>query len=316
MRTRELKRMRAMVKRLNGRQRKILAADLAAIELVPAATEVAERRVEGGAACPHCAGSHIVKNGSSGGMQRYLCRTCRKTFNGLTGTPLARLRMKGKWLGQAEALRDGLSLTQVEERLSIARTTAFRWRHRFLVLPKDLRAELLTGVAEADETYFLRSSKGYRSGLDRKPRRRGGAASRPGVSSEQVPVLVARDRAGGTADFILKSDDSDHIVEKLKPILPKDAILCTEGNSVMMATGRKLAVEHHAVNVAAGIRVDGPWHVQNVNSYHSRLKTWLRRFKGVATRYLDSYLGWFRAIDRSPAVISKPASFLAMAVGM
>lgn len=315
MRTRDMKRMRAMVKRLNVRQRKILAADLAELELAPAAVEVAERRADGGMLCPHCAGSHIVKNGSADELQRYKCRTCNRTFNALTGTPLARLHLRGKWLGQAEALRDGWSLTQVEERLGIARTTALRWRHRFLCLPKELRAQLLTGVVEADETYFLRCAKGQRRDLGRKPRHRGGKAGKRGLSDEQVAVLVARDRAGETADFILEADDSDHLVEQLKPLLPKDAILCTEANSVMMATGRKLKVDHHAVNVSAGRRVDGPWHVQNVNSYHSHLKEWMRRFRGVATKYLASYLGWFRAIDRSPAVVSKPASFLAMAIG-
>jgi transposase-like protein len=281
MRARELKRMRAMVKRLNGRQRKVLAADLAAMEFAPAAAEVIERRADGAGHCPHCAGRRIVRNGNSGGLQRYLCRSCRRTFNALTGTPLARLHLRGKWLGQAAALRDGLSLTQAGERLGIARTTAFRWRHRFLALPKELRAQLLTGVAEADETYFLRSSKGQRHGLGRKARRRGGKAQQRGLSKELVPVLVACDRAGKAADFILQADDSDHVVAKLKPILPKDAILCTEGNSVMMASGRKLEVEHHAVNVRAGIRVDGPWHVQNVNGYHSRLKQWMGRFKGA-----------------------------------
>jgi hypothetical protein len=34
-------------------------------------------------------------------------------------------------------------------------------------------------------------------------------------------------------------------------------------------------------------------------AYDSRLKTWIRRFNGVATKYLDSYLGWFRTLDRS-----------------
>ena len=29
----------------------------------------------------------------------------------------------------------------------------------------------------------------------------------------------------------------------------------------------------------------------------SRLKDWLRRFKGVATHYLPSYLGWRRMIE-------------------
>ncbi len=32
--------------------------------------------------------------------------------------------------------------------------------------------------------------------------------------------------------------------------------------------------------------------------YASGLKTWMRRFRGVATKYLESYLGWRRMIDR------------------
>ncbi|MDP2785161.1 MAG: IS1595 family transposase, partial [Sulfurimicrobium sp.] len=101
----------------------------------------------------------------------------------------------------------------------------------------------------------------------------------------------------------------------LKPFLAKDAVLCTDGSTTLAAAARDLGVEHHALNLSAGIRVDGPWHIQNVNAYHSRLKTWIRRFRGVATRYLDSYLGWFRTIDRESAVGLKPAQWLAMAAG-
>jgi len=39
------------------------------------------------------------------------------------------------------------------------------------------------------------------------------------------------------------------------------------------------------------------FHLQNVNNYTSRLKRSTRRFNGVATKYLDSYLGWRRMID-------------------
>jgi len=42
----------------------------------------------------------------------------------------------------------------------------------------------------------------------------------------------------------------------------------------------------------------GSYHIQNVNAYISRLKRWMCRFNGVATRYLDNYLGWWRMIDR------------------
>jgi len=38
-------------------------------------------------------------------------------------------------------------------------------------------------------------------------------------------------------------------------------------------------------------------HIKNVNAYHSRLKGWMRRFNGVATKYLDNYLSWYRCLD-------------------
>ena len=42
--------------------------------------------------------------------------------------------------------------------LGVAPSTAFRWRHRFLQLTQPVKALVLTGVVEADETFFLRSS--------------------------------------------------------------------------------------------------------------------------------------------------------------
>lgn len=118
-----------------------------------------------------------------------------------------------------------------------------------------IRAQKLTGVAGADQTYFRRSAKRIRHGLWRKARRRGGKPSGRRRSHELVAVLAARDRAGQSADFIVEVDDSEHAADKLKPLLAKDTIVCTEGD----ATARKRGVEHHAVNVSAGMRVDGPW---------------------------------------------------------
>lgn len=285
------------------------------IEKVPEAIEIIERRQHAKPMCPCRGDSHTLRNGHSCGLQRYLCRACGKTFNALTGIPLAHLHLRGKWLQQAQALCDGLSLSQVQERLGIARTAALRWRHRFLAVPKDIRARRLTGVAKADQTYFLHSAKGLRQELPRKARRRGGKGPKQGLSHAQVPVLVARDRSGKTADFILEADNSKKASDKLKPLMARDAILCTEGDAIMRATARKLGIKHHAVHVSAGVRVDGPWHVQNVNAYHSRLKAWMRSFKGVATKYLDSYLGWLRTIERTPRIVAEPAALLAMAVG-
>lgn len=80
-------------------------------------------------------------------------------------------------------------------RMGVHQTTVFRWRHRFLTLPRDVKDEALSGVAEADETYVLRSFKGQRKGVlsaNRPARHRGGKARQRGLSREQVPILVGK----------------------------------------------------------------------------------------------------------------------------
>lgn len=45
------------------------------------------RYSEGQYICPFCHGTHVVKNGTKKGLQRYLCRRCRKSFSDQTATP-------------------------------------------------------------------------------------------------------------------------------------------------------------------------------------------------------------------------------------
>jgi transposase-like protein len=279
-----------------------------------ASIEVVESAGSHSRACPHCKSERLVRNGMANALQRYKCRTCGKTFNALTGTPLARLRHKGKWLEHTRALADGLTVHRAAELLGVAPSTAFRWRHRFLTVPRGVKPACLAGVAEMDETYFLESYKG-RKVVGRVSRKRGGRAAKRGLSREQVPVLVARDRSGLTTDYVLTDTRKAAVMALLKPLLPIDAIVCSDGAGSISQATRELGLEHHAVLTSSGRHAMGAWHIQNVNAYHSRLKTWVRRFYGVATHYLENYLGWFRALDRLPRNLSQPAQLLDMALG-
>ncbi len=154
MRKRELSKLIAELGRLTPLQRRLVAAELKSEESKAFSIALVEKGVSETPHCPHCKSETLVRNGTAAGLQRFKCRDCTKTFNALTGTPLARLRMKGKWIAQAEVLRDGLSLNQAAERLNISHQTAFRWRHRFLALPKTVMAQTLVGIVETDETYF------------------------------------------------------------------------------------------------------------------------------------------------------------------
>jgi transposase-like protein len=211
---------------------------------------------------------------------------------------LARLRLKEHWLTFCESLRNGLTVRASAAVWGVDKNTRFRWRHRFLTLPSAAKASHLQGIVEADETFFPHSCKGQRH-LDRPPRRRGQQIHTRGTGKDQVPVLVVRDRSGATADFKLEATDSEALEPPLRAVVAKDAILCSDGGAVYRAVASKLGVTHRPVNRAAGVRViAGVYHIQNVNAYDSRLKLWMRRFHGVATKYLENYLGWRRWLER------------------
>lgn len=316
MKPSDFRKLSGALKELTPHQRQVLMDRLQPAAQVSASYQVVEARMTEKPHCPHCAHEQVSRWGFANGLQRYRCKACRATFNALTDTPLAGLRHKAKWMDYAQQLAEGTSIRKSASAVGIHPNTAFRWRHRFLNLPNGQQAISLAGIAEADETYFLESQKGRRQGLSRAPRKRGGKASKRGLSEEQTAVLICRDRAGNTADFILEKADKAHLGSVLKPLLAPDVILCTDGEKALAAVAKEMGITHRPVNLAAGQRVvAGVYHVQNVNAYDSRLKEWMRRFHGVATRYLGNYLGWRRLIERHDREISS-ADILRAALGI
>ena len=310
MKSLEFKVWMKSIERMSRGQRDKLRKKLAGKASIDEVITLIEGNVAGEPACPYCSGTQLYRWGKASELQRYRCRQCNHTFNALTGTPLARLRHKDKWLEFEQAMIDGLSLRRSANSCGIAKNTSFKWRHRFLRIPATQQSNKMNGIVEADETYFLESFKGQRR-LRRAPRKRGGKAAKRGTSREQVPVLVVRDRYGETADCILRDTSAKQIEPALTPLLNKDVILCTDGMPTYKQVARHAKIAHHPINVAAGQRViNNIYHIQNVNAYDSRLKRWIAKFHGVATRYLGNYLGWHRMIDRLGKNITSTYCFL------
>ena len=248
--------------------------------------------------CPHCAGREIVGWGRSHGLLRFRCKSCGRTFNALTKTPMAHLRKKEKWLDHARAMIEGKSLSKTAELCGVHPTTAFRWRHRFLRSPAADKPRSLRGIVEADETFVLESFKGRRSDLPRKARKRGGTARHPGLHQDNIPVLVARDRRGATFDAVLPQVDSVSVASALAGVVTSGNHLVSDGGRAIAAFARKAGIPFHAVPSPGKPAPEAPHlHINNVNAYHSRFKQWLSRFNGVATKNLPNYLGWRRALE-------------------
>lgn len=270
--------------------------------------------------CPRCGHGDVVKHGRDGstGRQRFRCRKgeaggCGRTFNPVTGSPVARLRKPARWLPMAQAMAQHRSVKRTADALGMAPGTVLRWRHRALPAQATRQAPQVRGVVEADETYFRDSFKGHRGWkrgdppAPRMPRYRGASALRPGLSAEQVPVLTAVDRTGNVVERVLGS--RAEIAPALDGRIEPGSVVCSDGEKAYAAAASKARSEHRRIDppkkdwvkkaVGGKPRKPGRMGLGRVNAHHERLKTFVnRQARGVSTRFLPHYLGWHRALRR------------------
>ena len=71
--------------------------------------------------------------------------------------------------------------------------------------------------------------------------------------------------------------------------------MCTDGFRSYIKFTQSTDLIKKRLYLAAGVQlIEKVFHLQYANAYHSHLKAWMDRFHGVATKYLENYLRWFR----------------------
>lgn len=267
-------------------------------------------------ACPHCHSHDIQANGRNKNVQRYRCTSCLKNFSDSTGTALYWLKKKDKWPGYLHCMLQGYSLRGCAEEVDISLPTSFAWRHKILSAFKTASAERFTSILESDEIFFRESQKGSKN-LSRPARKRGGKASKAGISKEQVAVILAKDRQNNssmdvsTFGRISKANLDGVFGDKIE----QETILCTDSHRSYSAFARSKKLKHEKIIANKGQYVkDQVFHVQNVNNSAQRLRKWMVRFNGVATKYLQNYLNWFMVLEKIKTSPEKITGFAAFAV--
>jgi transposase-like protein len=270
--------------------------------------------------CPHCAtGGATLHGKDKNRRQRFLCSnpTCHRTYNILTGTPMARARKPEKWGDYLGHMTEHRSVRKIlAAGIGVNHVTVWRWRHRFLTAAANDNAAILSGVIEANETFFLRSfkgSRGWKKGnppVNRAARPRAWGAPKRRLSHEQVPVLTALDSGGGICEAILSSRTG--IEAALDGLIAAGSVLCSDGSIAYEKVADKAGAEHRAIIVPTitphadkispiqtPVPQSGRLGLGRVNAYHGKLKELINeRCRGVATKYLANYLGWHRAMVR------------------
>ena len=155
----------------------------------------------------------------------------------------------------------------------------------------------LRGIVEADETFILESFKGRWSDLSREPRKRGGTAGARDYIRTPFPFSSP---ATGRARPSMRPAPGRQRFGEGRPGRRRHAGQSShrrrrQGDRGFRPPSRD-TVPCRALPGEAGPR--GPASAyQQRQRLHSRLKQWLGRFNGVATKNLPQLSGWRRALE-------------------
>ena len=133
--------------------------------------------------CPRCGKGGAVKKGMALGLRRYLCKSCGRTFNAVTGTPLQGLHKKERWLSFGESLAEGETAEDSAKRCGITNSTSFRWRRGGKAKTRGLSKDLAPVLFAAD-----RSGATLGTALDSTRAAEVAEALRPAVAKDAVLV--------------------------------------------------------------------------------------------------------------------------------
>lgn len=289
-----------------------------------------EARTSGECKCPFCGDDRRQKWGRTRTkIQRYRCKGCKKTYSGRTGSALGRIHRPDLFM---VALQDMLgdsapqSVRRLARRLGLHKHTIWRWRMLVFRVIRNGEAARFAGIVEADETHQRESRKGSREwvrhfadplNVPKPPRPRWedfttqGLKMMRGLSRWQLPILTVADRGGARYFQRLADRRSSTLESAMRPLVPSDAVLCSDGAKGYGSFAATACIEHFAVGSKAGTRVAaGFYHIQNVSSLHARYKRFIKPFCGPATKNLDGYIRWLevRLAGLAPAEIIRPSS--------
>ncbi len=191
-------------------------------------------------------------------------------------------------------MRVGLTCRAAARHVGIHKDTAWRWRHRLLAEHLRLGWPALRGTLETMERMTLVSQKGER-GLPPMPRMH---RDRFRSGRERAWLLITRDRDGNVFERVLRSvpPTATDVAEVLGPRCGRvEWLLARRTPYELLAAQRGLAYANATVGWGAP-----QFSILRVLRYDRRMRDWLVRFCGVATRYLERYMRWFALVDQPP----------------
>ena len=243
--------------------------------------------------CHHCNSSDVILFGKARGKQRHMCKTCGRTFTILTNTPLSGTHYLEKWGDFLACMLKGMTLHASENEIKVSYVTLFYWRHKILSILKNIKPKEMNGVVELDDIYVNYSKKGQSKGVNAKDfsevKKRIHRKSNSFFTFEDDKVCV-----------IAAADNFSNVFSKIACVgrLEKESI--EESVGMLISSKNQVCFNHKTAYYSFSKKRHLKLFVKNIysakpaRSYTIKCMKWMHRFLGVATSYLNNYLGWFK----------------------
>ena len=275
----------------------------------------------------------VIKGGhANSGKPMYKCCVCGKRFVSDNGTlTFYSHQDASKWSDFIKETMSGKSIAECAALINVSIRTAFRMRHKLMdflneAMKLDLEDHPLSNEVECDETYYHESHKGLKDkkladiedeiywnehcpcgpdvDLDMviqrideltKEHERIRLESRKkkrGISSDLACVITGIERQGVSsimATNMAKPTSDD--IRKATAVIEDGSFVFIDGATAYISV---LEEKHCNYSICPSDEsYDAVNHMNTVNSLHSKMGEWMRRYRGVSTIYLNRYAALF-----------------------
>ena len=166
-------------------------------------------------------------------------------------------------------------------------------RHKLMnALSDEAEESELKELVETDDTFVLFSHKGTKiEGVE--GRVRGGKASKRGLSDEQVCIIAATDRhhCSYAQSYNLAKPSKEEATMFVEHI-EDGAIVMIDG---LASYRQPLEDKNCNVTILKNYKnYNKEYHLNTVNSFHTRIKNQYEKYRSVASKYINRYAALFK----------------------
>jgi transposase-like protein len=276
--------------------------------------------------CPMCGKSHFILNGKKKGIQYFLCKSCGRSFNEFSGTTISYIKKKEKLQTYFLLMLSGSGIKDCSDTLGISNQTSFDWRHKIIASLREYVPDEYKGITEMIDLSEPFSRKGQ--GAKAKQIGKKGKITDPACNRKTESIQKGENKP---LSLVAIGDRNSHFEitivqqgtlqeEELKKYIGKKLNkvkkLCLSDRPILQHFAGNRKISYFIRKKDQKVRgCNLYYHTGTIERRYLKLFTFMDRFHGVSSSYLQNYLYWYMifeqikfGLDSSSAMIEKSIS--------